>query len=231
MSKSAIDMLQEHGNAIAQAELTVEAVQTYIKHHGEDFTRIMLRNLQCSRLDDISPLGYVINGDYFTKIIEVTFNGGYYTDEGVIMFTEHGWDIHHGETVLWFMPEPAPDFLSFEIGEHVHTAAALMAILPAHGIDPQDFNAVLDYLLDGSGLKYMVKVYVDYVYNSAIQALSDELQTVYMSAPAWGFEGRMVQSLGRAQRVQRTTHTNKPNRKPRGKCARKMEALGWKQNG
>lgn len=61
--------------------------------------------------------------------------------------------------------EPVPEITPEQRAEHLQHAAALRGVLKAHGIDPQDWEACMNYLCDGSGLRYMVKIYVDYVYN------------------------------------------------------------------
>lgn len=79
--------------------------------------------------------------------------------------------MNHVISKLDAMPEYAervPDTTPERRAEHQEHANLLIGILRSHGIDPQDWDASLDYLLSGTHAtltpRYWVKIYVDYVY-------------------------------------------------------------------
>lgn len=64
--------------------------------------------------------------------------------------------------------QPVPEITQAQRAEHLQHAEILRTVLVAHGIDDQDFDACMKYLCDGSGLAYMVKIYVDYIYGNPV---------------------------------------------------------------
>lgn len=130
-------------------------------------------------------------------------------------------------------PQPVSEITDAQRAEHLQHANALRGVLKAHGIDPQDWDACMNYLCDGSGLRYMVKIYVDYVYNCTepgISAITAQLLGYDPALP--GSERTVIHPL-RSDQEQRATLSKAMQRAgkldtfPRGKCAHRMADLGW----
>lgn len=101
---------------------------------------------------------------------------------------------------------PAPEITPAQRQEHLEHADALRGILMSHGIDAQDWDACLDYLLS-SELKYMVKIYVDYIHGIApepTKLIVNSQQAEMLRAAGYGGDLSVVDTLpplGRAMRV------------------------------
>lgn len=145
------------------------------------------------------------------------------------------------------MPEyaqPAPEITAEQRADHLQTAEALTGILKAHDIDPQDWDAVMDYLFSTQGhpLKYMVKIYVDYIHGTASDLGYTLANPEHVAHEGWDcpamvqdeYEGwQEIRTEQEARAVLTRACNNwvsQSNRLPRGNCALRMLSLGWTFN-
>lgn len=137
---------------------------------------------------------------------------------------------------------PAPEITAEQREDHLQTAEALTGILKAHDIDPQDWDAVMDYLFSTQGhpLKYMVKIYVDYIHGTASDlgyTLANPEHVAQWDCPALvqdeyeGWQEIRTEQEARAVLTRACNNwVSQSNRLPRGNCALRMLSLGWTFN-
>lgn len=153
------------------------------------------------------------------------------------------------------MPEFAervPDVTPEKRAEHLEHAEHLRGIFRSHGIDPQDFDACLDYIIGNGNIvpRYWAKIYVDYIYQvtpfcpdegcphsdivhycnvmpGATPEMADDEVLAFENWHPINTEQEARAVLTRGVNLYKGSKSNKF---PRGNCAKRMLGLGWEFN-